>query len=346
MGFSPVSARSFARLISVLGLTAAVVGCSQNPSSHYQAAVELEPLKFPEGVESNRIAELYVIPELKEEDYIALDKEWEVPRPQPFNSKTENFVKLQSLSGDTWIYTSAKPGQVWPRVQGFLQSTGIPVDQINPKAGTIDTVWLKVKGSDTLEDRYRFVVEPGIARYSAEIHIKQQSAEVVQSKGGLAWPELPDSPERANMLLKQLAGYLASAVNEGSVSLLAERIGGGAKVRLMVPESGEPHLRMRVGYDRAWATIALAMKSEAFEVIDEKDQQGIFYIEHTPPEEDKPGILSGLFSFKDERANLYQVMVRKNSSENTDVYIYDADAKPLAADKTHEMLQLIRSYLG
>ncbi len=331
----------------VVAITAFLSGCSQNPSSHYQSAAELQPLSLPENVDTKRIAELYAIPALAEDEYV-YQGDFEVPRPQPFNSDTESFVKIQKLSGDNWIYTSAKPGQIWPQVQGFLQVAGIPVVKTDPKKGLIQTEWLRVKGETSLKDRYRFIVEPGVARHSAEVHVRQQTSSAL--KPSEKWQEQEASPERGLILLKQMASYLASAQEMGSVSLLAENIGGGAKVRMLVPRgSGAPHLRMRLGFDRSWATVALALKRDAFQMVKEDDQQGIFYIEHILSEDEKPGFFSRLWdgiSSDTQRDNLFQVMLRKADGEFTDVYIYDADAKALSSDKTHEMLQLIRSYLG
>ncbi|MFL0796485.1 MAG: outer membrane protein assembly factor BamC [Cellvibrionaceae bacterium] len=336
-------------LSSLIAAVTLVSGCSQNPSSHYQSAIELESLALPQSVSTDRIAELYAIPSLAEDEYV-YQGDFEVPRPQPFNSETESFVKIQKLAGDNWIYTSSKPGQIWPQVQGYLQTVGIPVAKTDPKKGLIETEWLRVKGETSLKDRYRFVVEPGVARHSAEVHVYQQTSD--QTTPPKTWKDEEVNPERGLLLLKQMAGYLASAQEMGSVSLLAENIGGGAKVRILVPrDSGAPHLRMRLGFDRAWATVALALQRDAFEVIREDDQQGIFYIEHILSEEEQPGLFSKLWSgvtFEQDakRDNLFQVMLRKAGGQFTDVYIYDADAKALSADKTHEILQLIRSYLG
>jgi len=73
--------------------------------------------------------------------------------------------------------------------QNFLTTSGIGVAAVDAEAGLIDTQWFKLEDQE-LAVRFRFRVDTGVQRNTAELHVLQQNRGVEE----VSWP--PESDDR------------------------------------------------------------------------------------------------------------------------------------------------------
>lgn len=297
------------KALTVVGLCGWLSGCGvfwgddayfRNRAGDYQQADSIEPLQMPEGMQAEELGKLYVIPPIVESEFenIAIEKQARVPRPDPLAANAlADRVKIQRLGDERWILMNVAPGELWPKVRSFLNTNNLPVAEADISRGLIDSHWVQFKTDLSTSDRYRVVIDQGVQPDTSEIHVLHQSVPgTVNPEEIRPWPSVSSSSEREAWLLDELAAILAADEAIGGTSMLAQAIGGEAKSALQVEEN-EPVMRLRLGKDRARATLYHTMRQEGFAIYDSLADQGIYYLHYQPLEsEEKRGWLSGLFS--------------------------------------------------
>lgn len=307
----------YTRPFKPLLLAAAVVavnGCSyltgddgmfRDRGNDYQDAVEIAAMKMPEQVDKASTQELYVIPPVAranaqaDEEITALD--FAVPRPLPLGASAfGEHVKIQKLADRRWILAGLPPSEIWPKVRHFLSSNGLRVVYTDAINGIIETGWLQFKESTETKDRYRIQMEQGVQPDSTEIHVLHLSVPAeVKGDGQVNWPKRSINAEREAWLVDELAGNLAAQGDSGgATSLLAQTIGGGAKIAIKDVDR-EPVLSMALGLTRAWATLGHAVTQQGMVRYDENANTGVYYINFgkVNAAEEEKGFFSRMFSF-------------------------------------------------
>lgn len=280
-----------ASLIGSLGL---MVGCSslfgpdgyfRNRGHDYLRADVVEPMKVPEAIETTNIEQLYVIPEVAD-DELVYSSSFEVPRPLPMaDNKLDESVKIQSLNERRWILLNARPTEVWPQVRAFLASNNLNVIYTNASDGVMETSWLKFQDNTSTKDKYRIKIDAGIQPQTTEVHVLHMSMPWdTPGHGQVNWPTRSVDAEREAWMLDELAATLANSVETGqAASLLAQTIGVSDRVKLET-DNGEPVLQLLLDYPRAWATVGHALDSSAFDRWEEDDAVGVFYVDYAKPD--------------------------------------------------------------
>ena len=294
----------------------------------YLSVEESRDLVLPDGMELPAIHDQYPIPAINTSQLPSA--EFEVPRVQSLDSaEQKGSVKVQKFDQRQWILVNASSGQVWPLVANFLASNQIPVAVSNGKRGVIETDWLKDIRSDEVEpsfssfnasqsnsnrsssanayrsglegsrERYRFSLKPGVQKATTEIEITQQATTATSSSATPAsWGNASSDSKREDNMINLLAEHLADSPNRASYSLLAQGIGSASKVKLLYDNSSEPYLSLSLPFDRAWASLGLALKKANFDISDLNRSRG-FYLARsngaTSVKEEK-GFISRLFS--------------------------------------------------
>ncbi len=296
-------------LVVVAGLS----GCSslfgndgyfRDRGDDYLKATELEPTKLPEGVDSEVVQSMFVVPAIRNTgEYELLEGErFEVPRPQPLaaNMLSEK-VKIQKLSNQRWILINTPASEAWPRIRNFLSGNGLQLALIDAEGGLIETAWLKFMADDEMRHRYRLRIEQGVQPDSTEIHVLHAKQSIdLELRADVPWPENSEDLEKESWMIDELAGALASDENAGATSLLAQTIGGGAKVEFS-KDSREPILLMDLETSRAWATLGHSVRNGGFKLFDENSAKRIFYVTYITPEEES-GWFDNLWGGGDEEA--------------------------------------------
>ena len=307
----------------------------------YLSVEESRDLVLPDGMELPAIHDQYPIPAINTSQLHFV--EFEVPRVKSLDSaEQKGSVKVQKFDQRQWILVNASSSQVWPLVANFLATNQIPVAVSNGNRGVIETDWLKDIRSDEVEpsfssfnasqsnsnrtssanayqsglegsrERYRFLLKPGVQKATTEIEITQQATTATGSSATPAsWGNASSDSKREDNMINLLAEHLADSPNRASYSLLAQGIGSASKVKLLYDNSSEPYLSLSLPFDRAWASLGIALKKANFDISDLNRSRG-FYLARsngaTSVKEEK-GFISRLFSrSKDEKATAAETL--------------------------------------
>lgn len=336
---------------ATLILCLALGGCSwfqqdyiRDRSNDYRKA-RVEPnLRLPPGVSDDAIQSVYVIPPTTEK--IAPSGDFEVPRPAPLVAQeTEELVRIQRLGDEEWVLANVAPGQLWPQVRAFLTASNIQVARVDARAGLIETAWDQAPGA-SMSERYRFRIEQGVQRNTAELHVLQQA-----QVGDIdSWPEASSDNERGSDMLMAVAQYIANTTDAAPVSMMAQQsMGEGGKVSLQEESSGKPYMVLKLPYYRAWASVERALRESSFEVRDLDRSQGRFYIRFVPEEEDE-GWLGWLFGDDDEAGELsqqdYVLSVTEAGEDEVRIDLDREDGASLAREQAQQLLSLLKGNIN
>jgi outer membrane protein assembly factor BamC len=160
------------------------------------------------------------------------------------------------------------------------------------------------------------------------------------------WPLKSDSDEREKDMLSLIANELAGSENYASVSLLAQDIGGEAKVEVVIPEVSDPFILAKLSFDRSWASTIYSADRGGFVSVDQNRSEGIIYVNYTPETTEKPGFFSRLFGGDDEILEVnYRILV-KAVGANVEIHIVGAEGQGLNKAETLRLLKILRSNMS
>ncbi|KGE05300.1 outer membrane protein assembly factor BamC [Pseudohaliea rubra] len=259
-------------------------GYFQDRSQAYREAVELAVIDVPADMDSTALEELYAIPPVQSD--LLLAGEFEVPRPDPLAAgSAEQLVRIQKLGDDSWALIGVAPGQLWPQVRSFLSAAGVQVARADARQGIIDTDWLQLQDASG-ESRFRFRIERGVQRGSSELHVLQKSRLGEDDE----WPAVSDDRAQEADMLRGVAQYLANSAETAPVSMMADQaISAGGRVSLEEADDGETYIALGLPFNRAWASLALAVEDAYFEITDRDRSAGRYYLRFLGPDKDDEG---------------------------------------------------------
>ena len=327
-------------------------GFFRDRGDEYLSAHEIPPMQVPENLDGSAISELYVVPPISNE-YVDVDKEFDVPRPDFIGSSAQAEVKIQKLEQRRWITMNSSPSEVWPRVQDFLDENKIPMMPASGAVGEIETEWLVLSGENASRDRYKIRVEQGIHTNSSEIHVIQLTVAANAAKQGVSWPAVSVNPEREKWLLDKLAVYLTQGQKPGA-SLLAQSLGNSRKVDFVQPYQADPFLVFALDMDRTWASIGGALGKYPYAIVKADRDNGLFYFSYDtmPLDTEEPGFFCRL-THCDERAkqeridNLqyYRLQIVAVNTNEIKIFVQNNEGETLPHRDAEKLLTLIRNLL-
>ncbi len=332
-------------IIVVLSLS----GCGwlglRDRSNDYLLAEETEVTTIPAGLDRGVIGQIYPIPQIPSDTVDLV--EFEAPRPQPASVNTfEQQVKIQTLEGRRWILINIPPSEVWPRVRGVLNRSGVPAVVAEGSSGIIETVWVKFNSDEDNSHRFRFQISPGVQLNSTEISLlHNQAARSEEDQAG--WPQASDSDDREKNMLTLIANELAGAIDYSSVSLLAQNIGGEPKVNIVTPEVADPFIQVKLDFDRAWASIIYSANRGGFQLIDQNRSEGTLFVNYTDQSANEPGFFARWFGEgTDEILEInYRVLVQLVGAD-IEVRIVGRDAEGLTRVEALKLLKILRNNMS
>ena len=341
------------QLISVLNICVILTlsGCGwlglRDRSNDYLLAEETEVTAIPAGLDRNVIGQIYPIPQISSSS-VELVK-FEVPRPQPASVNTfEQMVKIQSLEGRRWVLINIPPSEVWPRVRSVLNRSGVPAALAEGSSGIIETVWVKFNSDEDNSHRFRFQISPGVQVNSSEISLLHNQAARSEEEQA-EWPQASDSDQREKDMLSMVAGELASATNYASVSLLAQEIGGEAKVEVITPEVADPFIQVKLSFDGAWASVLYSADRGGYTLVDQNRAEGVMYVNYSDQLADEPGFFTRWFGGSGSsdvivEAN-YRVLVQTVGA-NVEVRVVGSEAEGLGKAEALRLLKILRNNMS
>jgi len=338
-------------LISALNITVilSLSGCGwlglRDRSNDYLLAEETEATTIPAGLDRSVVGQIYPIPQIPSESVELVA--FEAPRPQPASVNTfEQLVKIQSLEGRRWVLINIPPSEVWPRVRNVLNRSGVPAALAEGSSGIIETVWVKFNSDEENSHRFRFQISPGVQLNSSEISLLHNQA-VRSEEEQAEWPQASDSDKREKEMLSMVASDLAGATNYASVSLLAQDIGGEAKVTVVTPEVADPFIQAKLSFDRAWASILYSADRGGYSLVDHNRSEGAIYVNYTDQLADKPGFFARWFGEdSDEILEVnYRVLVQVVGAD-VEVRIVGPEAEGLDRAQALRLLKILRNNMS
>ena len=315
-------------------------GMVRDRSDDYRDAKMRRPLQLPPGVDRERFNNAFPVPGL--ERYQVLSGEFEVPRPDALRKDvTAGQVRIQKLGDESWILMNGAPGQVWPRLRGFLAVSEMPVAREQAMDGVIETDWLQPADGRPRE-RYRYRIEQGVQRGTAEIYVLHSDVRSAEQ-----WPQESDNAEREQFMVRHLAQYLADAQAASSVSMVTQQnVGDSGKVFLA--NNDDFHfIRLMLEFDRAWASLGTALRKSGFNVRDWDRRSGRYWVEYEPNEEEKEsGWFDKVFKREESRkAPRYVVDMQQQAHRHMIITIEGEDQK-ISKQLEEELLRLIKGYIN
>lgn len=310
----------------------------------YDEAPELSEISVPEDLSSEAIESNYPIPSVA--NSLQLEAAYEVPRPTPLTAGTAyDAVRIQRLGDQGWVLVSVPPGQLWPQVRAFLSASNIGVAATDPAAGLIDTQWVKLEDRP-LSTRFRFRVESGIQRNTAELYVLQQN----RSPDDSAWPATSDDAELEDDMLRNAAQFIANSADAAPVSMIADRAMGDAGRIELVDGDTESYLRLILPFNRAWASTNKALTDAGFRIDDRNRSEGVYYVTFVGQEDDEDdGWFSWLLSDDEKNPLLdrvFRVLMTEESEDEVYIRIVDETGGALPRREQQGLLTLLKGNIN
>lgn len=328
---------------------ASLTGCSwlfgedglfPDNAGRYQSAPELAPIDVPPHLSTDAIQPDYPVPPVAESAQLAT--QFETPRPTPLTANNQaDAVRIQTLSDERWALVSVAPGQLWPQVRGFLTTSGIGVAAVDAEAGLIDTQWFKLEDRE-LATRFRFRVDTGVQRNTAELHVLQQS----RSAEEVDWPVESDDRDLEQKMLQDVSQYLANSAESVPISMMADRsMSDSGRITIEDTEQ-ETRIRLELPFDRAWASLVKGAEQADFVIDDRNRSEGILYATFVGPQaEEDSGWFDWLWGGEDEHplaGHRYQIHLEPASDAVMLITLRGIDGEAIERREQQALLTILR----
>ncbi len=339
----------FKQLLLPLALMAPVTlvsGCSwifgedglfPENTDNYQNAREMTEIVVPPSVGTTANLEpTYPIPPVR--NNIRPAGEFKVPRPAPLTAANQyDTVRIQRLGDESWALVAVAPGQLWPQVRAFLTSSSIGVASSDASAGLIDTQFVTLTDRP-LPTRFRFRVDSGVQRNTAELHVLQQDRAVTDAP----WPQVSDDPELEQTMLRNIAQFIANSADAAPVSMMADRAMGDAGRITIEDTDNYTRIRLNLPFNRAWASVNKALPESGFAIDDKNRSEGVFYVTFVGQQaEEDSGWFDWLWGGEDENPLLgKQYLVKLASVQDDLMYITLTGQDGSAVDRREQQALL------
>lgn len=266
----------------VLAQLALLAGCSwivgedglfPDNTENYNKSPELAEITVPPSMQTTRLEPTYPIPELQSTT-VQLEGQFDVPRPTPLTAANQvDAVRIQRLGDESWALVAVAPGQLWPQVRAFLSGSGIAVAASDAQAGLIDTQFVTLTDRP-LPTRFRFRVDSGVQRNTAELHVLQQNRDTTDKP----WPRVSDDTELEQNMLRNVAQFIANSAEAAPVSMMADRAMSAAGRITLEDTDSYTRLRLALPFNRTWASMTKALPEAGFAIDDRNRSEGVFYV--------------------------------------------------------------------
>jgi outer membrane protein assembly factor BamC len=206
--------------------------------------------------------------------------------------------------------------------------------------------------TSSVKEQFRFKLKAGVQENTTEILVTQRSIASDQAvENAPSWSQTSSLKMREDNMVKLLSEHLANTPNQASHSLLAQGIGSASRISLNYDAENRPYLALYLPFDRAWASLGLALRKASFEVSDLNRSAGVYYAHSIPKakKEKERGFFKRLFGIgKPQEAlpkNEIDPLILQAQHDGSALIIYvQRDAKPLL--RTNEQAFLLRRIQG
>ncbi len=369
------------RFIGSIFIGVLVTGCSWfgreegviiNPDDDYLEAVQAPSLSIPDDIARIQNSDFIPIPKIPEQVNPRFYPD-SPPLPDAiYSNEKRDDVRMQKLGSRNWLIVPEPVTTSWPKLKQFFADNGVGLVLDEPSMGRLDTEWLEISQEDAYRDVIREILkenqaegilgegrnqisvklEQGLRVDSTEIHIRHENDLMSSSENQGAeafWQVKSDSVDAERDVLNEIGAYIAAKVSEVTVSKVALEIGSVQKSELLRDSNGYPILRLKLDFQRAWATIGQALGNAEADII-ELNREDREFIANLPLESlgvEKTGQVLCRLTFScsgRDRELPVLIQIRANGPDVFDVIIYGQDREQLDAEIAQQISVMLRDF--
>ena len=369
------------RFIGSIFIGVLVTGCSWfgreegviiNPDDDYLEAVQAPSLSIPADIARIQNSDFIPIPKIPEQVNPRFYPD-SPPLPDAiYSNEKRDDVRMQKLGSRNWLIVPEPVTTSWPKLKQFFADNGVGLILDEPSMGRLDTEWLEISQEDAYRDVIREILkenqaegilgegrnqisvklEQGLRVDSTEIHIRHENDLMSSSENQGAeafWQVKSDSVDAERDVLNEIGAYIAAKVSEVTVSKVALEIGSVQKSELLRDSNGYPILRLKLDFQRAWATIGQALGNAEADII-ELNREDREFIANLPLESlgvEKTGQVLCRLTFScsgRDRELPVLIQIRANGPDVFDVIIYGQDREQLDAEIAQQISVMLRDF--
>ena len=282
------------------------------------------------------------------------------PRPEVLYGLREGeSIRMQRLGERLWLLVPQPVSEVWPKFMRFLSEFGISTLGEAPVYGQVATVWIDAtqSGASPVQslirdsrgevqagsrDRFVFRLESSLRESTTEIHARHLSD--VDTSEPKEWPDASYDAELERAILLESGRFLGSNLDTSAVSLVGADVRARPKARIEEGENNLPVLIFELDFERAWATIRLALEEAGAEIQDlNREERVIFatFSKHRVLEGEEPGFFGRMLSFGRGDSVDVKLLVAELGPDWS-VQVSQPDDQPLGRETSEGVLGLIR----
>ena len=282
------------------------------------------------------------------------------PRPEILYGLREGeSIRMQRLGDRMWLLVPEAVSEVWPKFMRFLSEFGISAEGEAPVYGQVATVWIDATRSggspvQTLirdsrgevqagsRDRFVFRLESSLRESTTEIHARHLSD--VGTSEAKEWPDASYDAELESAILLESGRFLGSNLGTSAVSLVGADVRARPKARIEEGENNRPVLIFELDFERAWATLRLALEEAGAEIQDLDREERVIFATISKQrllEGEEPGFFGRMLSFGRRGAVEVKLLVSELGSD-WGVRVTRPDDRPTDRETSEGILGLIR----
>ena len=369
------------RFLLIIIMVLPAIGCSWfgredgviiDPDDDYLEAVQAPSLAVPEDIAGLQNSDFIPIPGVPEQVNPRFYPD-SPPLPDAiYSNEKRDDVRMQKLGSRNWLVVPEPVTTSWPKLKQFFADNGVGLISDEPSLGRLDTEWLEINQQDTYRDvirevlkenqaegmlgegRNQFLVklEQGLRVDSTEIHIRHENDLMSSSENqsaGAFWQIKSDSVDAERDVLNEIGAYIAAKVSEITVSKVALEIGSVQKSELLRDSKGYPTLRLKLDFQRAWATIGQALGNAEADIV-ELNREDREFVANLPLEslgvENSGQIFCRITFSCSGRATELPVLIqiRANGPGVFDVSVYGQDREQLDVEIAQQISVMLRDF--
>jgi len=173
MNVKTVSIAPVIYALSILLLSA----CSTN--TDYLEATSLPPITPPEGLDKDRLGQLYPVPEQVEKKP---SKNVSVPLPPTLGVQEDaNLASMQTMGDNIWVFNNRPPAGTWVQLLSFWKEKKVAVSRRDLTQATMLTDWFSESLQPGYQIRYRMRLEQGLQVNTTDIFVENEKRQTPTS---------------------------------------------------------------------------------------------------------------------------------------------------------------------
>ncbi len=238
------------------------------------------------------------------------------PRPEVLYGLREGeSIRMQRLGARQWLLVPQPVSEVWPKFMRFLSEFGVSTEGEAPVYGEVATAWIEATSSggspvQTLirdsrgegragsRDRFVFRLESSLRESTTEIHARHLSD--LDTSEQKEWPDTSQDADLESAVLLESGRFLGSNFGTSAISLVGADVRARPKARIEDGENDRPILIFELDFERAWATLRLAIEEAGAEIQDLNREERVIYAtfsKHRLLEGEEPGFFARMLNF-------------------------------------------------